>query len=68
MTHPFNDEELLMIFEAARVTFTNYLMCDEVADILDLSDAAVYAMGDKLQEFMGNNKGVEPKEQSDDIE
>ena len=52
MTHPFNDEELLIIFEAARLALTNSFMCDELADIMDLSDETVFALSDNLQKFM----------------
>ena len=56
MKHPFTDEELLMIFEALRVAFSDRDVYAMVADALDISDKTLYALDKKLQDFMNMRK------------
>ena len=56
MKHPFTDEELLMIFEAAFVAFSDRDVYAMVADALDISDKTLYALDKKLQDFMNMRK------------
>lgn len=52
MSHPFNDTELIAIFEIARLALTDVEVFDAAAHLLDLSDDAMQGFRDKLESFM----------------
>jgi len=52
VTHPFTDEELIVIFEAANQSIGDANIFDTIAEKLDLSDKEMSRIADKLYEFM----------------
>jgi|TARA_Y100000034_G_scaffold131097_1_gene191064 hypothetical protein len=52
MKHPFTDEELTVIFEAANLSIADAEIFDYIADKLDISDDEMKRISDKLYDFM----------------
>ena len=52
MKHPFNDEELTVIFEVANVAIADNDVAIEISEKLDLSDHEMFEIAEKLYKFM----------------
>ena len=57
MDHPFTDEELIVILEAANLGIANGDIFHYIADKLDISDEEIKRIENKLNEFMNPEKG-----------
>lgn len=55
--HPFTDEELLCIFEAARIGLADAETFETIAENMDLADEVMVPLRDKLHDYLN------PKEQ-----
>lgn len=49
---PFNDEELIIILEAARIALTDAEIFDVLCDQMDLAEAFMFNVRDSLNQFM----------------
>ena len=58
MNHPFTDEELTIIFEAANLGISDAEIFDYVAENLDISDDEMKRISDKLCEFMNPSEVI----------
>ncbi len=52
MTHPFNDSELVILFETAKVAYDDSELFDLMVEKLDVSDEEMSRLQQKLQTFM----------------
>lgn len=52
MKHPFTDSELVTIFEAARISLANAELRDELAAEMDIADAELLSLYEKLENYM----------------
>jgi hypothetical protein len=57
MKHPFTDEQLLEIFEAARIALSDGEIYDHIAEIMDASDLT--EVRDRLESYMNNSETFE---------
>jgi hypothetical protein len=55
MKHPFNESELLVILEAARIAFADCDLFDDLCDQLDIDDGELSSIREKLVQYMNQN-------------
>ena len=54
MEHPFTNEQLLEIFEAARIALSDAEIYDHIAEIMDAEDLT--GLRDQLEAYMNNSE------------
>jgi hypothetical protein len=54
MKHPFTNEELMTIFEMARISFADCDLREMMADRMDLADAEMTDLSEHLIGFLEN--------------
>jgi hypothetical protein len=52
LKHPLKDDELLIVFEAARIALADADVFDGIAESMDLSDKELRRVREKLSAFM----------------
>lgn len=58
---PFNREELLIIFEAARIAMADGEVFDRIAEDMDLADEAMKGIQEKLFAYLDGGTGPGPR-------
>lgn len=54
MTAPFNESDILIVFEVARIALANKGTSEEIGDQMDLSSEELNRIRQKLEEMMNN--------------
>ncbi len=54
MTTPFNESDILVVFEVARIALMNKDTAEEIGDKIDLSSEELNRILQKLEEMMNN--------------
>lgn len=54
MTTPFNESDILIVFEIARIALMNKGTTEEIGDKMDLSSEELDRIRKKLEEMMNN--------------